>query len=249
MTADVAVVVPTYREAETIVDVIEQLHAALHDLDHQVLVVDDTPDYTTIRAVASEFFSDDRVHCVHRRGDGLASAVLEGFARADADVLAVCDGDGQHPASVVRTLVAKVQTGADLAVGSRYARGGSVAGDWPAHRRLISWGADTLARVLVPTARRLSDPMSGLFAVDAELIAGVQERLDPSGYKILLEVAARAPVQTVHEVGYTFGAREAGSSSLGPREYARYVHHLAALAIPDRRASLHVVDASEEEAV
>jgi hypothetical protein len=50
-------------------------------------------------------------------------------------------------------------------------------------------------------------------------------------------------------VGYTFAQRDGGRSSLGPREYARYVHHLATLAIPDRRASLHVIDAGEEEAV
>lgn len=242
MTRDVAAIVPTFGESQTIASVVEGLRDALAPrYDWSVLVVDDTPDISTVEILEERYRNDPRVAWYHRQGSGLSSAVLEGFDRADARWYAVLDGDGQHPPARVRNLVGRLEQGADLAVASRHVDGGRVAGEWPTHRRLISYGADVLARAAVPTARKLSDPMSGFFAVDAELVDAVRDRLDPCGFKILLELCARAPIGEIHEVPYTFEERVGGESSLGPPEYARYVRHLARLSIPARRASVRVV--------
>jgi len=84
-----------------------------------------------------------------------------------------------------------------------------------------------------------------VYLVDADLVDACRDRLDPTGYKVLLEIAARAPVQEIHEVGFQFREREHGDSNLGPREYARYVAHLGRLLVPARRESVRVVDAAE----
>lgn len=241
MTRSVTVVLPTFEEHRTVGGVIEAVRGVLEERDYEIVVVDDSETRRTAAAIAERFAGNDRIHYFWRQESGLASAVLEGFDRADGDRYVVLDADGQHPPRRVANLLYRLDDGADLAVCSRHVDGGQVAGEWPTHRRLISQGAETLAQLAVPTARKLSDPMSGYFAVEADVVDPVRERLRPSGYKILLELVARCPIREIAEVPYTFEEREEGASNLGPREYARYARHLARLTIPARRDSVRVV--------
>jgi dolichol-phosphate mannosyltransferase len=241
MTRDVSVVLPTYEEHRTVCSVIEAARGVLEDRDYEIVVVDDSATTRTADVIHDTYHHDARVRWRHRDGSGLASAVLDGFGMADGERYVVLDADGQHPPRRIYNLLVRLDAGADLAVCSRHVDGGQVAGEWPAYRRLISQGAETLAQLAVPTARKLSDPMSGYFAVEAEAVDGVRDRLRPSGYKILLELVARCPIREIAEVPYTFEEREEGSSNLGPREYARYVRHLARLSVPARRDSVRVV--------
>lgn len=240
------VVVPTYEEAQTIPSVVVGLRDALPP-EHEILVVDDSPTTATVDQVRERWPDDPTVRAWHRQGDGLGSAVLDGFRRLDTDCYICIDGDMQHPPARVRNLVGRLELGADLAVASRHVDGGQVVGDWPTHRRLISRGADTLARVAVPDARQLDDPLSGFFAVDADLVDGVMDRLRPRGYKIALEILGRVPVKRVDEVPFTFRERAGGESNLGSEEYLKYVAHLARLSIPARRPQTQVVAADASE--
>ncbi|MGB9966108.1 glycosyltransferase [Halobacterium hubeiense] len=225
-----SVILPTYEEAATAPTVVTELVDTL-DRDHELIVVDDSPTRDTVNAVEA---ATDDVTTIHRQGDGLASAVLDGIDQATHEAIAVLDGDGQHPPSAVCQLLEEIDDGADVAVGSRHSEDGGVAADWPTHRRIISHGATALAWAFVPPARETSDPMSGLFAARRAYVDAVRDQLDPAGYKILLEILARAPVEDVTESGYVFQAREAGESNLGAREYVDYVRHLCRLAAPSR---------------
>jgi dolichol-phosphate mannosyltransferase len=225
----VSAVVPTYQEAQTAPDVVTALSEVVAD---EVVVVDDSPTRATIEAILA---AAPETTVVRRAGDGLASAVIRGFAAASGDTYVVCDGDGQHPPATAAELAHRVRLdGVDLAVGSRHTPAGRVADAWPMRRRLISLGADILARAAVPPARQLRDPLSGLFAVDAAVVEPALERLAPAGYKILLELLARCPIESVAEVGYEFRTTDS-ESNLGAREYARYLRHLGRLTVPSRR--------------
>ncbi|WP_435067707.1 polyprenol monophosphomannose synthase [Haloplanus sp. C73] len=241
MTRAVTVVLPTYDERQTICSVIEAVRGILEDRDYEIVVVDDSPTSRTVDVVHDAYHHDARVRWRHRGGSGLASAVLEGFDVAAGERYVVLDADGQHPPRRIVNLLHRLDAGADIAICSRHVDGGQVAGDWPTHRHLISRGAEALAQLAVPTARKLSDPMSGYFAVEADVVEPVRERLRPSGYKILLELVARCPVREIAEVPYTFEQRIDGASSLGPREYLKYANHLIRLTIPSRRQSVQVV--------
>jgi dolichol-phosphate mannosyltransferase len=241
MTRAVTVVLPTYEEHQTVGSVIEAVRETVGGRDFEIVVVDDSETRRTAAAIAERFAGDDRVRYVWRQESGLASAVLEGFERGHGERYVVLDADGQHPPRRIANLLHRLDAGADLAVCSRHTDGGQVAGDWPTHRRLISRGAETLAQLAVPTARKLSDPMSGYFAVEADVVDPVRERLRPSGYKILLELVARCPIREIAEVPYTFEERDGGASNLGPREYLKYIIHLTNLTIPARRESVRVV--------
>ena len=232
MSNHISAIVPTYCEAATAPSVVTQLHG--HDIA-ETIVVDDSPTLATADAVRD---AHPETTVIHRDGDGLASAVIRGFAAAAGDVYLVVDGDGQHPPAAAARIAGRVAAGdADLVLGTRHADGGRVADAWPAHRRLISRGADLLARAAVPPARETTDPMSGLFAVDAAVVDSVLPRLRPAGYKISLELLARCPIDDVAEVGYEFQTADS-ESNLGAREYVRYLRHLVRLAGPSRSASI-----------
>jgi dolichol-phosphate mannosyltransferase len=144
-------------------------------------------------------------------------------------VLAVIDGDLQHPPEVLIALWRAMADGADLAVASRHVEGGGVS-DWSLPRRLLSRGAQAIGIALLPgVVGRVRDPMSGYFMVRRAAIAGVP--LSPLGYKILVEVIGRGRIDRVAEVGYVFRERREGASKVTWRVYVDYLRHLARLRI------------------
>ena len=218
-----SIVVPTYNEAGSLPKLAERLHVALAGRDWELIVVDDgSPDGTADLAAALAPRIPVRV--VRRAGKaGLASAVVAGFGAAHGDVLLVMDADLSHPPELVPALADAIGSGADLAVGSRYVRGGGVE-DWPLKRRAVSRVACLMGNVLVP----VRDATSGFFALRHSVIDGV--RLNPIGFKIGFEVIARGRYAKVVEVPYTFRDRELGSSKFGRREILQYVQQLGQVA-------------------
>ncbi len=157
---------------------------------------------------------------VRRAGKaGLASAVVAGFAAARGDTLVVMDADLSHPPEVVPSLLAAIEGGADLAIGSRYVKGGG-AMDWPLRRRIVSRVACLMGNALVP----VRDSTSGFFALRRGVIDGVT--LNPIGFKIGFEVMARGRYARAVEVPYVFRDRELGRSKFGRREIVQYLIQL-----------------------
>jgi len=140
------------------------------------------------------------------------------------------DADLQHPPEVLTRLARALRDpNVDVAIATRSGPGGGAAADWRRTRRLTSWMARHLAACVLPrTLADLSDPMSGMFLVRARALQGV--RLEPTGYKILLEVLGKAHYRDLVEVPFLFQARSLGSSKLGMRESLQYLAHLGRLA-------------------
>ena len=218
-----SVVVPTYNEAGSVTGLAERLHAALGGREWELVIVDDgSPDGTA--DVAAALAPRIPVKVVRREGKaGLASAVVAGFAAARGDVLVVMDADLSHPPETVPALVDAIERGADLAVGSRYVKGGGVE-DWPLKRRMVSRAACVMGNLLVP----VRDATSGFFALRRSVIDGV--KLNPIGFKIGFEVIARGRYKKAVEAPYTFRDRELGASKFGRREVAQYVVQLGQVA-------------------
>jgi len=145
-------------------------------------------------------------------------------------VLGVMDADLQHPPEVLTRLATALRDPkVDVVIATRSGPGGGSATEWSWRRRLSSWAARHLAACVLPrTLAEVSDPMSGMFLVRARALAGV--RLEPTGYKILLEVLGKAHYGTLVEVPFVFQARSLGSSKLGTRESLQYLAHLGRLA-------------------
>jgi dolichol-phosphate mannosyltransferase len=228
----ISVVIPTYNEAAAIEETLRRAAAALRSAgeDFELLVVDDaSADGTAERA--ESLANEIPVRVLRRPGRlGLATAVLDGWAIARGEVLGVIDADLQHPPEVLTGLAQAIRKEeADLAIGSRYVPGGGTS-DWTWKRRMISRTATHMAATALPLKlAAVGDPMSGVFLVRASALRDAHP--NPLGYKILLEVLAKARYRKLVEVPYIFQERERGSSKLGPRQYLEYLLHLARLAV------------------
>ncbi len=228
MTTDsFTLVIPTFNESANIAPLVDKLSSVLAGRDYEIVFVDDGSSDGTqeqIRAAARNF----PVRLVERRSEkGLASAVVRGFENTHRDTIVVMDADLQHPPEVVPGLVDALGNGADIAVASRYVAGGGCE-EWSGIRKVISRGAILLAKVLLPAARKVSDPMSGFFALKRSVIQKV--KLEPVGYKILLEVLVMGRYNMVCEVPFQFQLREKGASKLNLGQEYEYLRHLLSLA-------------------
>jgi dolichol-phosphate mannosyltransferase len=159
----VSVILPTYNEAENITALVHDIFAHLKDHDTEILVVDDdSPDGTwhIAEQVGSHF---GRLRVVRRQKDrGLCASLADGIRLARGEIICWMDADFSMPPLLLPSLVAKVVEGADLAVGSRYAPGGSDGRDnVPLHRFLSRALTLVASRLLVPKFR---DYTSGFLA-------------------------------------------------------------------------------------
>lgn len=217
-TREVSVVCPTYMEGPSIATFLARVQAAATGfrrarLAELIFVDDGSTDGTreTIQAAARSWAAPTVVLVERDRKDGTVSAQIEGFRRATHDLVVTMDADGQHPSETIDRLVAGWSPGIDLVVASRHVPGGQV--EWEEARRgVISGGARALARLTLPGARRLRDPLSGFFLVRRDWVAGLPR---VSGrFKLLLYVLAMHPQASLRELPYPMGVRIAGESKL-----------------------------------
>ena len=228
---ELSLILPTFKEAHNIGAVLETVTATLRDvpgLRFEVIVVDDaSPDGTAQHALEKSGALPE-VRVIRREGEGgLATAVIRGWQAARGEILAVMDADLQHPSEALADLIKEIRAGADLAVASRHVENGGVS-DWSLARRMISRTAQLIGLVLLPeVVGRVADPMSGYFMLRRQSIAG--QLLNPTGYKILIEVVARGRIARISEVGYVFRERQEGQSKVSTAIYFQYLQHLVRL--------------------
>lgn len=222
----ISLIIPTYNERDNIVPLIERIHHALSGYNYKVLFIDDdSKDGTAELARAlSEKYPVEVI--VRKDKRGLASAVVDGIGYANSEIVGVMDADLQHPPEVIPDLLKAIDNGADMAIASRYVRGGSCEG-WGLIRRITSRGAIFIAHVLLPLTRKIKDPMAGFFVFKKQAIASAD--LHPTGYKILLEILMEGKFQSIAEVPYTFKTRGSGQSKLNARQQIDYLKHIYSL--------------------
>ena len=222
-----SIVIPTYNEAAGIEKLLGALDATFraHSLDGEIIVVDDnSPDGTgtLVDGLARHY----PVRTLRRAGKlGLSSAVIEGWsiARPQSVALGAMDADFSHdPAALPKMVAALESEEYGLAVGSRYVKGGGIT-NWPARRVITSRVACWLGRPLTA----VKDLTSGFFLVRRDALSGVT--LDPIGFKIGLEVIAKAHYRKAIEIPYVFTDRVAGESKLNQREIFNYLRQLRRL--------------------
>jgi dolichol-phosphate mannosyltransferase len=232
---DLSVIVPTYKEELTIAQTIYEINSILKstNISFEIIVVDDSsPDKTGM--IVKEMSAFFPVRLITRTTDpGLSQSVMEGFSQARGNVVIVTDADQSHDLLLLPQMYRECLTN-DIVIGSRYMKGGGIK-DWPIKRRLISWGATFLSRILFPCT---TDPVSGFFAVKKELV--FHAPLAPRGYKILLEILGKSYWHTVVEIPYVFTNRTWGVSKLRSKTIFEFIQQLYSVALFPGRASREV---------
>jgi dolichol-phosphate mannosyltransferase len=210
------VVLPTLEERANIETVLHRVRAALPNAN--VLVVDDgstdgTPELA--QAAARELGQIDVLRRTGPRGLGPAYRAGFGIGLSERfEVLVEMDADLSHDPGHLPALVAAVERGADLAVGSRYVRGGDTPG-WSRRRRLLSRAGGWYARTLLRLPLR--DVTSGYRAYRATLLRAIDlDTVTTTGYGFQIDMtdrARRVGAQIV-EVPIVFRDRTAGESKM-----------------------------------
>ena len=216
------VVLPTYNEADNVLEMSRQVLSQDPAID--ILVVDDNSPDKTGDLVEEAGRTEPRLGLLRRPGKlGLGTAYLAGFRHGldqGYDCVITMDCDFSHNPKYLPAMIAAMADH-DLVIGSRYVPGGGVE-NWPAHRRALSKFANFYARLLLRIPTR--DCTAGFRCYRRRVLETVGPfEIRSSGYSFLEEMAWR-----VHHCGFTIGEipilfeqRKAGASKIDSKEIYR----------------------------
>lgn len=214
------VVMPTYNEVENLPLMVEALFALPLD-DFNLLIVDDnSPDGTGELAEALAQQRPGQMFVLHRAAkSGLGPSYVAGFKHAialGADYIFQMDADFSHQPRYLPEMIEILEQGADLVIGSRYVKGGSVDSQWGWYRKLLSWWAN---RMYVPTILHIPvfDATGGFRLWRKETLIGLDlDRLRSNGYVFQVELAYRTVRlgYRIVEIPIHFPDRQRGESKM-----------------------------------
>lgn len=214
------VIIPTYNERENIESIILAVFGQAEPF-HVLIVDDGSPDGTAqiVRDMQQTQHFGDRLHLLERKGKlGLGTAYIAGFRwglQRGYDFFFEMDADFSHnPADLVRLLDKCRHEGADVAVGSRYCKGGKLE-NWPTDRIVLSRGASLYASLILWMP--VSDPTAGFICYRRTVLESIDlDKIRFIGYAFQIEMkfAARSLGFSVKEVPITFKDREKGQSKM-----------------------------------
>jgi dolichol-phosphate mannosyltransferase len=210
------VIIPTYLEAENIGEMLERVRATVPDVD--VLVVDDSsPDGTADLAKTANDDLGQIELLVRPEKGGLGGAYRAGFQHAfdhGYEVVVQMDADFSHDPAALPLLLAEIDAGADIAIGSRYVKGGTIP-HWPLLRRLLSRVGNLYASTVLGLGVR--DATAGFRAYRADVLRAIEtDATKATGYGFQLELSYRAQRlgADIVEVPITFNDRVRGVSKM-----------------------------------
>lgn len=212
-------VLPTFNEVDNLDSFVRAVRHSCPSI-HIQIVDDDSPDGTG--AVADHLSAEfDAVDVIHRIGQrGLGSAYRAGFAALESknfEAVITMDADFSHDPAVIPNLLSKLQSGFDIAIGSRYVADGDIRG-WPLHRKLLSrWGNSYTRWVLRLQVR---DCTSGFRAYTSNALKSISPNLEHGeGYVSLTALLRRAQQHHLKmvEIPITYTNRIQGTSKMSWR--------------------------------
>ena len=216
----VAVVVPTYNEAENIAELSRRIFA-LNIPNTRLIVVDDgSPDGTgeAARGLAEQL--DGQVEVIQRgRKLGLGTAYIAGFSRAlakGADYVLQMDADLSHAPEYIPDFLERLKE-ADVVVGSRYVLDGGVDESWNLRRRLLSNIGNFGIRFI--TGVKVRDATSGFKAFRGTALGSLdltQFRCKGFGFQAEVAYACQRKGYVVAESPIVFANRASGRSKMSP---------------------------------
>ncbi len=211
------VIIPTYNEKE---NVAQMLEAIFQLQDYHVLIIDDNSPDETATVVKTLFPKyPGRLFLEERKNkSGLGTAYIHGFKWALSKgyrFIFEMDCDFSHaPADLDRLYIACKTGGADMAIGSRYVRGGKIV-NWPPSRVTLSRGASVYTRVI--TFMPIKDPTAGFVCYRREVLSAINlDKIVFVGYAFQIEMkfAAWKLGFVIKEVPITFQDRQFGVSKM-----------------------------------
>jgi len=223
-----SVVLPCYNEIKNIDYLIEKFQLA--DIDSIIakiiFVDDDSPDGTAeyLKKVSSNKFDVVCLHRIHRHG--LSSAVVEGTLLASTPYVAVMDADGQHdPGDLISMYQLMQKNHIDFIIGSRFLEN-AVIEKHIGFRSTLTHIGNLIANKILN--RKLTDPLTGFFIFDRNMMMESIRNIRPSGFKILLDFLyqLRNKKISIDEYPINFKVRNEGESKLDSRALIEFADQI-----------------------
>ncbi|MBK9734441.1 MAG: polyprenol monophosphomannose synthase [Saprospiraceae bacterium] len=211
------VIIPTYNEIENVHSIIDAV--LKQGPEYSVLIVDDNSPDGTGDVVRIMMEKESRIHLIQRSGKlGLGTAYIAGFKyglEKNFDYIFEMDADFSHnPDDLKRLLLACKVGGADVAIGSRYVKGGNIK-NWSKDRLLLSYGASLYVRSV--TWLPVLDPTAGFICYSRNVLKTLDlNKIKFVGYTFQIEMKYYAWSKgfKLVEVPITFVDREKGNSKM-----------------------------------
>jgi dolichol-phosphate mannosyltransferase len=210
------VIIPTYNEIENILAITDAV--LRQGQNYSVLVVDDGSPDGTGDIVADLKEKNSRVHLIRRPSkSGLGTAYITGFKygiQNGFDYIFEMDADFSHNPDDLPRLFEMCRTKSDIAIGSRYVRGGNIK-NWSKDRLILSFGASMYVRII--TGLPVKDPTAGFICYRRKVLEGLNlEKIKFIGYTFQIEMKFYSWCKgfTLQEIPITFVDREKGSSKM-----------------------------------
>jgi len=225
----VAVVLPTYCEAENIESLIKELQKL--KLNLMITVIDDSsPDGTAEIVKKLQEKYDNIILSVRPKKLGLGTAIISAFRsvlflKNQPDYIITMDADYSHNPQDIPRLIRAARSGYDLVIGSRYCEGGRIIG-WHRTRWLISRVANLIASLVIGV--KIHDCTSGLRCYSKRYVEKVLPDLHSQTYEIQIETVRQACKRrfSIKEVPMIFVNRKRGKSKLTPNEIKGFVSYI-----------------------
>lgn len=221
----VSVVLPTYNEKDNIISLIRGIKKVLKGKKYEIIVVDDNSPDGTWKAVEDYSINDKTVSLVKRLTEkGLTSAIREGVANCNGDVVIWMDTDLSMPPNKIPDLLRMIDAGYDMAVASRYVPGGGMV---IIEKSEDSFLSAVLSFVMNYAIQKLLDSSfkdytSGFVALKREVLNNIKLRGDYGEYFIELVYRAILSGYRIIEIPYICQARQYGVSKTG-RTLSQYM--------------------------
>ncbi|MGC8609599.1 MAG: glycosyltransferase, partial [Thermoplasmata archaeon] len=215
---DISLIAATLNEIGNIENFINEVEKYLSSYSYEIIIIDDNSSDGTKEYLSKRSDDDDHLHVIENpKRYGMLRSLMIGITQATGRIRLIMDADMQHPPALIPVLISQIQNGYDVAIASRYIKGGS-PGDRTGFRGLLSRGAEYIAYVLVKSSRKTTDPMSGFFAYSDKMKMDFNyKNFFPQadfGAKILLILLAENQKAKVIDVPYVFLSRKRGKSKI-----------------------------------
>ena len=224
-----AIVIPTYNEAETIPSLIKELFEKIKQLVEKldILIIDDSsPDGTAdiVRELGNKY---EKITVIQRpRKMGLGAAYKEGFRhvleKLDSELVLQMDADHSHQPNEIPNMLEKIKN-FDFLVASRHVEGSDVIG-WGIGRKITHSIAGTIARICAKI--EIKDSTSGFRMFKKKTLEKINfNKIRSDGFAFQIEVLYQLKQLGMKglEVPTIFVNRTEGSSKMGSTEMMQFI--------------------------
>jgi dolichol-phosphate mannosyltransferase len=235
ISSKIGVILPTYREAENIANLISDIEGL--KLNASILVIDDlSPDKTAeiVREMQQKY--SNILLCVRPKKTGLGTAITDGFKiflslNHLPKYIVTMDADYSHNPKAIPQLLSNMDSSCGVVIGSRYCKGGKTSG-WPFTRKVISRVANLIARSSL--GLKLHDCTSGFRCYSTDFLKVAVGNLHSQTYEIQIETIRQAVLRdfNVKETPILFVNRKRGKSKLTLTEIKSYLTYTFKAAVP-----------------